>query len=564
MSDLRLKVQRKPPDCPIFGTVKRMKLDMLPTIQNILEDYQWVRLDLREHPEREPKVFEIISVLVQKITDIWSRASIPTVTVQRITKLLKDIHDQYLKLIYYPTSKRGDSYELKVKEFKEVTASKLFDIASCKCLTSVSCNCPKDRKIPIDEREFLQDQRTLRHMMIGPIDNPKTKALKRRAQRKEHETIRLTASSSTATMSKASDDLDVSFEGTTSEDDREAVLADNEYQGKDSATPSTFQQRRKLTNTARATERYGISDRAAADIASSVLTDFGIVTTDDNSEVIDRSKLRRERKKLRVELYSEAADSVANLRGLYFDGRKDKTLVQEEIEGKLHRKVVLEEHIVLLEEPGSKYLGHIAPISGNAKSIKSTMTDFFERNNMNLDNLTVIGCDGTAVNTGHKGGIIRLLEMHLNRPLQWFVCLLHGNELPLRHLFEHLDGSTTGPRSFSGPVGTQLQYCETMPKVEFVPIESNLPVLPDSVVQDLSTDQKYLYDICQTLNSGNCDEALLHRNPGKLVMSRWLTLANRVLRLYIATNTPTNSLMAIAEFVAKVYAPVWFSIKCKP
>src|ERR1700761_1588504 len=243
-------------------------------------------------------------------------------------------------------------------------------------------------------------------MMIGPIDNPKTKALKRRAQRKEHETIRLTASSSTATMSKASDDLDISFEGTTSEDDREAVLADNEYQGYslyDSATPSTFQQRRKLTNTARATERYGISDRAAADIASSVLTDFGIGTTDDNSEVIDRSKLRRERKKLRVELYSEAADSEANLRGLYFDGRNDKTLVQEEIEGKLHRKVVLEEHIVLLEEPGSKYLGHIAPISGNAKSIKSTITDFFERNNMNLDNLTVIGCDGTAVNTGHKG-----------------------------------------------------------------------------------------------------------------------------------------------------------------
>ena len=110
MSDLRLKVQRKPPDCPIFGTVKRMKLDMLPTIQNILEDYQWVRLDLREHPEREPKVIEIISVLVQKITDICSRASIPTVTVQRITKLLKDIHDQYLKLIHYPTSKRGDSY----------------------------------------------------------------------------------------------------------------------------------------------------------------------------------------------------------------------------------------------------------------------------------------------------------------------------------------------------------------------------------------------------------------------------------------------------------------------
>jgi len=65
------------------------------------------------------------------------------------------------------------------------------------------------------------------------------------------------------------------------------------------------------------------------------------------------------------------------------------------------------------------------------------------------DDVKVIGCDGTNVNTRHTGGVIRQLEVTIEHSLQWFVCLLHANELPLRHLIQHLDGSTTGPRGFS-------------------------------------------------------------------------------------------------------------------
>ena len=67
---------------------------------------------------------------------------------------------------------------------------------------------------------------------------------------------------------------------------------------------------------------------------------------------------------------------------------------------------------------------------------------------MALGNLVTIGCDGTNVNTGALGGVIRLLELKLGRALQWFVCTLHcneTNELPLRHLIQHLDGGTQGP-----------------------------------------------------------------------------------------------------------------------
>ena len=50
------------------------------------------------------------------------------------------------------------------------------------------------------------------------------------------------------------------------------------------------------------------------------------------------------------------------------------------------------------------------------------------------DKLRAIGADSTAVNTGNKNGAIRLLECHLKRALHWFICGLHVNKLPLRHV----------------------------------------------------------------------------------------------------------------------------------
>ena len=90
-----------------------------------------------------------------------------------------------------------------------------------------------------------------------------------------------------------------------------------------------------------------------------------------------------------------------------------------------------------------------------------------------LDKFVAIGCDGTNVNTGRKGGIIALMEQELQKPLQWLICQLHANELPLRHLLIHLDGATSGPHAFKGKIGKAMSVCETLPIVDFTPIESN-------------------------------------------------------------------------------------------
>ena len=59
-----------------------------------------------------------------------------------------------------------------------------------------------------------------------------------------------------------------------------------------------------------------------------------------------------------------------------------------------------------------------------------------------------IGSDGTAVMIGKSKGFIASLETLIRRPLQWVISLLHLNELSLRHVFENLDGVTSGPDSF--------------------------------------------------------------------------------------------------------------------
>ncbi|GBN19684.1 hypothetical protein AVEN_105747-1 [Araneus ventricosus] len=91
-----------------------------------------------------------------------------------------------------------------------------------------------------------------------------------------------------------------------------------------------------------------------------------------------------------------------------------------------------------------------------------------------------------------KKGVSRNIELKIQFPLQWFIWLLHFNELPLKHLFEYLDGETTGPESFSRKIGKQLINYEKLPIINFEAIELDEININKT---DLSKDQQYLLDI---------------------------------------------------------------------
>lgn len=123
---------------------------------------------------------------------------------------------------------------------------------------------------------------------------------------------------------------------------------------------------------------------------SATLQDVGIISQSNISNIVDRNKVRRERNKARVVLSSRSDLKDDNDHfSLYFDGRKDRTLVQED----KRRKVIIKEHIILVKEPGSEYNGHLWVSSGRAQIIGKQIVGFLScvDNGIDVTKLIAIG-----------------------------------------------------------------------------------------------------------------------------------------------------------------------------
>ena len=71
---------------------------------------------------------------------------------------------------------------------------------------------------------------------------------------------------------------------------------------------------------------------------------------------------------------------------------------------KYHRKTLTEEHISIVSEPGSSYFSHTTPQSGSSKDITESLVASLKKLNAKTQNIKVVGCYGTNVNTGHTAG----------------------------------------------------------------------------------------------------------------------------------------------------------------
>ncbi|KAL7290387.1 hypothetical protein TKK_0016078 [Trichogramma kaykai] len=152
--------------------------------------------------------------------------------------------------------------------------------------------------------------------------------------------------------------------------------------------------------------------------------------------------------------------------------------------------------------------------------------------------------------------------MELNRPLQWSICLLHLNEIPLRRLIKAVCRRAAGPTSFCGPYTKKLQECEKKPVLEnFKIIKGDLPEIDDTTLMALITEQRFFYEICQAISSGKFSNSLAAKRPGNVTLSHWLNTGARFLRLYASTATPDKGMKVLVTYIMKVYAPMWFRVK---
>ena len=198
-----------------------------------------------------------------------------------------------------------------------------------------------------------------------------------------------------------------------------------------------------LRNTALAADRYGVSDRATAAIVNGFQLDIGRIGEGNTQHVVDHKKVQRARHSAREREADSRKEQHSGLTGLYFDGRKDTSFIMvDNSAGSSSRTSRLEEHIAVVAEPGSQYLTHFTPESGKAHAIYKELQSVVDEYG---GDIVVIGADGTAVNTSRHGGVCRLFELLRDKPVHWFICQLHSNELNLRELFTRLVGVTTGP-----------------------------------------------------------------------------------------------------------------------
>lgn len=84
-----------------------------------------------------------------------------------------------------------------------------------------------------------------------------------------------------------------------------------------------------------------------------------IIIKDDSSNVIDPSKIRRNRKIHSDLKRNTDQNKSASSCGIYVNGWQNKTSVLVKEGDKVTRQTVIEEHVVIPSEPGSIYFCHI-------------------------------------------------------------------------------------------------------------------------------------------------------------------------------------------------------------
>lgn len=583
------KVTRSKVQNSLFGTPQAFIGSSLPTCEDVMRHYKHVaaNIKLKQRHLVEPPAKKVASTVASDLEAIWISASITPISRRGIEQAILRYYNKTRSLMKSTCKNKGDKLDKKIRLFK-ADAQSLFDIAPCKCHQLPQCSCtvpvkeniegivrcrcqklpectcpPWSLGIPEKEIPFLVDQRNDRNQVILGVDGTETKKLRKKRARHVLENLRREKYFKTQAGGVGSSfivtDNDANY--TVHEKTENNEEDDPEYRQLQSKPISRTRNFMKLPSVSRISERFNTPDNEVAAIASAALQDAGFITRDDKSKVIDRKKISRQRDLYRRQAQEEDAKvfQVQPLRGTYFDGKLDRnTKVKVETGSKIRVVTRKEDHYVLVAMPEEFYLGHVEPKTGEGRVIGEAIVTHITTKKYDTTNFSTVGCDGTPINTGPYNGVIRCIEEYFGRPLQWIICQLHGNELPLRHVILKFDGPTSGAKKFSGVLGKQLDIVLTLTVSRFKKIEVDLPEMDSAL---LSTDQRYMLDMARAISSGHCSEDLALRDPGEVDHSRWLTTANRFMRLYVGTARPSATLKNIVQVIMKVYVPMWFTIK---
>ena len=335
-----MALRRNEPECAIFGNASELPARVLPTYSDVMRHYLFERQICKENSKKDPSVSDISNVMATKLKVLWTKSSIPSVSHERVKKMIVAYHQKYRALLKHMKGRKENvNFRKKVDEFRSKADSTLFDISTCKCSNFTDCACDRMRRVPKEEQVFLEDQRTSRRMMIGGIDIKSTKKKAQLVERKRKRECFLERASTSKEQLNLTETLSCETSEAETECKEDPTFEVPRSLKKKKINPPV--KSKTFSKLASACDRTGVSDRAAAIIASSVLHDIEGCSKTNPALVVDRSKVRRSREKHRRFLNDLQFTEYPAVIGIYFDGRKDHTLKEVEVGGKMIRKLLL-------------------------------------------------------------------------------------------------------------------------------------------------------------------------------------------------------------------------------
>ena len=94
----------------------------------------------------------------------------------------------------------------------------------------------------------------------------------------------------------------------------------------------------------------------------------------------------------------------------------------------------------------------MVPASGSGLHLAASILEIVDKYR-SRDSLKALLMDACPSNVGFHHGMARYVEEDLGRAVQILVCILHENELYFNHLFVKIDGDSSSPETYTGPIG---------------------------------------------------------------------------------------------------------------
>ena len=325
----------------------------------------------------------------------------------------------------------------------------------------------------------------------------------------------------------------------------------------------------------------GASNYQVAVLLTAILIVYGIITPDDNTDVVTERKIRDGRDRYMRRVTSERDAEVSKpgaVPMVSFDAAGTKPNDEKKINGRNHViKGSLVDSYVVVNEPGGHYLTQFiveenaSPGRPYALITAETLQRSVENLGVSWSDVKVVGTDNENTNTGVNAGVLTLLEVLIGHKLERANCTLHLNELHYRAVCQKLGVKTLSGDRWAGPIGQSLPKVKDMKineHFEPIPGETELLELPADVVDDLSSDQKTLYKMIKMVKTGEMIPNLQDYQVGTLGAARWLTHACAILRLYVSHHLldpeETRKLRVIVVVIVDSYGPMWFLMKTRP